>query len=72
MEQELARKQLDRQDCVDNAIFHLLHDLSPQGTELKWDIEAIGEVRDAICDVLVHKKRVISEMDFYPYIKHDS
>jgi len=44
----LTRKELDRQDFVDNEIFELIQKLLPAGRKLKWGIEMIGFVRDAM------------------------
>ena len=62
----LTRKELDRQDFVDNEIFELIQKLLPAGRKLKWDIEMIGFVRDAIQDQIINK-RAASKNKFYPY-----
>ena len=66
MAKQLTSRQIERQDCVDNAIFNLIQEISPVMTV--WDIEVIGEVRDVIGDYLKEKYKV-SEMQFYPYLK---
>ncbi len=68
MKGELTQKQINRQDLVDGAIFELLEQLAPNGAQLQWNIEHIGAVRDAVLNVLVDNCKVMSEMDFYPYI----
>ena len=65
----LTKKQIERQDFVDNQIFELMQKLLPASRTIEWDIEAIGEIRDAIRAQVVDKKRVISEAQFYPYLK---
>ena len=65
----LTEKQIERQDFVDNQIFELMQKLLPASRTIEWDIEAIGEIRDAIRAQVVDKKRVISEAQFYPYLK---
>lgn len=65
---ELTSQQLERQDFVDNAIFDLVNELIPSNNEMKWDIEVIGEIRDAIQSQLV-EKGACTEQEFYPYIK---
>jgi hypothetical protein len=42
MPRQLTDKQIERQDEVDNAIFHLIEEISPVMTA--WDMEVIGEV----------------------------
>lgn len=65
---ELNAQQIERQDFVDNAIFELINELIPSEKEMEWDIEAIGEIRDAIQSLLV-EKGFCTEQDFYPYIE---
>ena len=67
MEQELNNEQISRQDFVDNKIFALLNDLIPSDKQFNWDINAIGQVRDTICNVLTDKQ-ICTEQEFYPYI----
>lgn len=60
--------QLSRQDYVDNACQRLLEKLvRPVRDELDWDIENIGTIREAVMEVLVHKLKLLSEMEFYPF-----
>ena len=36
---ELTDEQIERQDFVDNAIYHLVNELIPSDKEMDWDIE---------------------------------
>lgn len=65
---ELTEQQIDRQDYVDNAIFDLIKELIPSDKEMEWNIEVIGEVRNAIQSQLVDRG-FCTEQEFYPYIK---
>lgn len=65
---ELTKQQIKRQDYVDNAIYALINDLIPSDLEMEWNIETIGEVRDAIQSQLV-QKGFCTEQEFYPYIE---
>lgn len=65
---ELTKQQIERQDFVDNAIYELLNDVCPTDKHLDWDIELIGNVRDAIQTQLV-KRDLCSEQEFYPYLE---
>ena len=65
----LTKKQIKRQDFVDNPIFELMQKLLPASKTVEWDIEAIGEIRDAIQAQVIGKKVVINEKQFYPYLK---
>lgn len=67
---ELTNKQIERQDFVDNRIFELIQELNPSQTEIDWDIEMIGEVRDCVQNILGEKVSV-SEDDFYPLLKEN-
>lgn len=63
-----TKKEIERQDFVDNMIFELIQKILPGGKRVKWDMEMIGEVRDTIQNQLVQRKRII-KMRFYPYRK---
>ena len=65
----LTKKQIERQDFVDNQIFELMQKLLPVSKMIDWDIEAIGEIRAAIQAQVIGKKGVINEAQFYPYLK---
>jgi hypothetical protein len=67
----LSDKQIQRQDFVDNLTFDLINNLSPQASDIKWDIELIGEIRDSIGIALVDELKLMTEMEFYPYIVDD-
>lgn len=64
----LTKKQIDRQDFVDNQIFELMQKLLSPSNQIDWDIEVIGAIRDEIRKQVVDKK-IMSEMQFYPYLK---
>ena len=64
----LTEQQIERQDFVDNAIFNLINELIPSSKEMEWNIEAIGEIRDAIQSQLV-TRGICTEQEFYPYIE---
>lgn len=66
---ELTKKQLERQDSVDNAIFELIQELA--GGTLNWDIEMIADVRDIIQEWVVGKMKLCSEQDFYPFLEEE-
>ena len=62
---ELTDVQIERQDVVDNAIFNLICEVNPSDAELEWNIELIGNVRDAIQSELV-KRKICTAQEFYP------
>ena len=62
---EWAPAETTQQDLVDNTIYALLQELSPQPIE--WDIAVIGEVRDAVQTVLVDRLHVLTAQQLYPY-----
>lgn len=63
---ELTKKQLERQDFVDNAIFDLIQALNPTDGEIEWDINFIGEIRDTIQTQFIDMG-ICDEQTFYPY-----
>lgn len=67
--QELADKQIERQDFVDTAVFELIRALNPTSTVIEWNIEMISEVRENIRCWLVEKLKICDEMSFYPYVE---
>jgi hypothetical protein len=65
---ELNKKQIERQDFVDNLIFELMQTLNPTSGDFDWDIEMIADVRDIIQYHII-KKTNCSEQEFYSYIE---
>lgn len=63
---KLTKKQIERQDFVDNEIFELLQRIIPSSKKMEWDIEMIAFVRDAIKEQIVDNKKLMSEFEFYP------
>jgi len=64
---ELTKKQIERQDFVDNSILELLQILNPTNKNFDWDIEMIADIRNKI-QYYITVKTNCSEQDFYPYI----
>jgi len=52
-----TKKQLERQDFVDNKIFELIQELTPESRKLEWDIEVISSIREEIRKYLVIKNK---------------
>jgi hypothetical protein len=40
--------------------------LNPSRSEIKWDIEMIGDIRDTIQHWLVDQYKIVDELEFYP------
>lgn len=66
---QLTKKQIERQDYVDNQIFELIQKLLPPSKKMNWDIEVIGIVRGTIQEQIVDKQKLMNEAQFYPYLK---
>jgi hypothetical protein len=66
---ELTKKQIERQDFVDNEIFELLQTLNPTDNTLDWDIEMIGNIREIVRHWFEAKFKDFDEQEFYPYIE---
>jgi hypothetical protein len=64
---KLTKKQIERQDLVDNLIYELLQSLNPTDKFIDWDIEMIANIRDKIQYYIIIKTNC-SEQGFYPYI----
>lgn len=60
------QKTFSRQDFVDNSIHELLNKLNPSKKEIPWNIEIIGDIRDAISHNIVDNLRLSTEEEFYP------
>lgn len=77
-EQELTQDQFDRQDEVDNSIHTLIEELSSKDYEsiekvaIEWDIDIISTVREALQEVIVNRLKLMTGMEFYPYIEFES
>ncbi len=65
---QLTKKQIKRQDFVDNEIFEMIQRLMPSA-KIKWDIEMIANVRESIQIQLGDKQKLMNETRFYPYLK---
>ena len=63
---ELTKKQIERQDFVDNQIFELIQKLLPPSKQMDWDIEVIAAVRGAIQNQIVDEQKLMTEAKFYP------
>ena len=61
----MTKRQIERQDFVDNKIFALIREINPTARPISWDIEMIGSIRDSlVCEL--EKKLGISEFEVYP------
>jgi len=65
MTNEMTDEQLRRQDLVDNAVFCLIQKTNLTNKRIDWDIEMIGNIRDALVHEL-EKKFGINEFEIYP------
>lgn len=66
---ELSKKQLERQDLVDNAIFQFIQKTNLSDTDIAWDIELIGAIRDVVQDIFVKDLALCNEEIFYSFLK---
>ena len=64
--QKFTEDQIKRQDFVDNEIYDLVKRLSPSKSEIEWNIEMIGDIRDTIQHWLVDRYKIVGELEFYP------
>ena len=66
---QLTKRQINRQDFVDNQMFELIQKLLPPSKQIDWNVEVIGAVRDTIREQIVDKQKIVSEEQFYPYLE---
>lgn len=65
----LSKEQIKRQDLVDNAIFQLIQEINPCNTDITWNIELIGAIRDTVQTIFVENLALCNEETFYPFLK---
>jgi len=65
---ELSKKQIERQDFVDNEIQNLIEKLNPTNIKIDWNIENIAEIREIFRKLYSEKLNLCSENEFYPFI----
>ena len=66
---QLTKRQIDRQDFVDNQIFELINVLVPPSKRIQWDIELIENIRESFYKEIKKKIKNTKEKQFYPFIK---
>jgi len=57
----LTKRQIERQDFVDNKIFELTQKILPRSKQVEWDIEMIGTIRDIVRRQIVDNRKLMSE-----------
>jgi len=65
---QLTKRQIDRQDFVDNQIFELINVLVPPSKRIQWDIELIENIRESFYKEIKKKIKNTREKQFYPFI----
>jgi hypothetical protein len=68
---ELSKKQIKRQDFVDNAIHEFIQTINQSDKEIDWDMEMTGEVRDVLREWFVIKLKITEEQKFYSSLEED-
>lgn len=69
-DKELTDAQYAQQDFVDDEIMNLLCRLgNKQEGEIEWDMELISIVREAVQEVICDRLKLMTEMEFYPYME---
>jgi DNA polymerase sigma len=66
---ELTKKQIERQDFVDNEIQNLIRKLNPTNSEIEWNIENISEIREILRKIYKEKSNMFDENCFYAFLK---
>lgn len=65
---DLTKKEIERQDFVDNKIFELINALVPCGKTVDWDIGFIADIRERI-RIEFEERKIADEIEFYPYLE---
>lgn len=68
MDGSLTKKQIERQDFVDNEIFSLLQSINPTDNKLDWNIEIIADIREKI-RIWFEQLQICDEQVFYPNLQ---
>lgn len=68
---EFTSAQIKRQDFVDNLIFDTIRGIHPTCSKMKWDIEMIADVREAIRYWVVEQHKLCTEEDYYAFLDED-
>ena len=66
---DLNKKDIERQDFVDNEIFKLIAKLNPTKENIDWNIENISKVRESVKEIFITDMKLCSEFDFYPFMQ---
>jgi len=66
----LTKKQLARQDLVDNAIHKMMNEVSLNGIKIEWDMDKISWIRTFVQSHLCEEFGW-SEQEFYPFLVDD-
>ena len=73
---ELSKEQIARQDAVDNACHNFIVEQvceiypSARPKDIRWEMDDIAIIRDALEQVIVKRMEICDDMTFYPYLKH--
>jgi len=65
---ELSDSQIARQDAVDNLIYELIQSIHPSTTQISWNIEIIGDIRNCLREWIVDRYELCDDQSFYPYL----
>lgn len=68
----LTNLEISRQDYVDDAIFKLIQGVNPTKQPIEWNIEMIGDIRDAVENWMVTRLKICAEREFYPFIEEQN
>jgi hypothetical protein len=67
MKSEYTQEEEERQDIVNDSIFNLISELVPlYRTSYELNTDDIAEIREAIKEVVVNKRGLMTEQEFYP------
>jgi DNA polymerase sigma len=65
-DREFSKKELDRQDFVDNSIMDLINKLNPTAEEIKYDAHFVSKICLALVDIFTNDLHLCTDREFYP------
>jgi len=63
---KFTKKELQRQDFIDNSIMELINKVNPTRLKISYDGHIVDKVREALIDVFTRDLNLCTERKFYP------
>jgi len=63
---EFSKKELERQDFIDNSIMELINKVNPSDIKIRYDGHIVYKIREALIEVFTKDLELCTETAFYP------